>query len=111
MPDTKNEFIKKMDALFEKYRICKYITIDFDDSQPEEFENYRGFCELIESLVQKLPELEQTIIKERYMKDDNVLDKTVFKDILLISRKKYILRRKKAFQKIDLYLNPIKFCG
>ncbi|MED5020191.1 ArpU family phage packaging/lysis transcriptional regulator [Paenibacillus chibensis] len=120
-----------VEALLEKYRIYKTITFEAREagmtaSYGETFSGStnmisdqtakvaiynvdvpaarKAYCEMIESIVERLSEREQTIIRERYMKQDEVFDYKVYNHLLdpPVSKDTYTKIRAKAFYKIAL---------
>lgn len=108
---TNKKLQKEMDGVFEKYRLFKYLTADNEYEDNEEIKKYKDYCQQIEKAVNKLPEPERVLIQERYMKDDYISDYKVYYDILMISPPTFGKRRKKAFEKLDMYLSAIKICS
>ena len=66
----------------------------------------KQYCEIIESIVERLGEREQTLIRERYMKQDDVFDYKVYNHILEppVSKDTYTKIRTRAFYKLALAL-------
>ncbi|MGC6584739.1 ArpU family phage packaging/lysis transcriptional regulator [Paenibacillus sp. Dod16] len=122
-----------VEAIFEKYRIYKTITFEvreasFTASYTERFHGptnvtsdqtasvaiynvdmpaaRKQYCEIIESIVERLGEREQTLIRERYMKQDDVFDYKVYNHILEppVSKDTYTKIRTRAFYKLALAL-------
>ncbi|GIO67830.1 ArpU family phage packaging/lysis transcriptional regulator [Paenibacillus sp. JTLBN-2024] len=120
-----------IEALFEKYRIYKTITFEAREasitaSYTERFHGptnvtsdqtaqiavynvdvpaaRRAYCETIESVVDRLGERERLIIRERYMKQDDVFDYKVYNYILdpPVSKDTYTKIRTRAFYKLAL---------
>ncbi|MWV44591.1 transcriptional regulator [Paenibacillus sp. HJL G12] len=120
-----------VEALLEKYRIYKTITFEAREvsitaSYTERFHGptnvtsdqtaqaavhnvdvpaaRRAYCELIELIVERLSEREQLMIRERYMKQDDVFDYKVYNYILNppMSKDTYTKLRTKAFYKMAL---------
>ncbi|MCJ8014373.1 transcriptional regulator [Paenibacillus sp. KQZ6P-2] len=120
-----------VEALLEKYRI--YKTIIFEEREASITASYterfhgptnvtsdqtakiavhnvdvpaarRAYCEMIESIVERLGEREQLIIRERYMKQDDVFDYKIYNYILdpPVSKDTYTKIRTKAFYKMAL---------
>ncbi|MEC0239231.1 ArpU family phage packaging/lysis transcriptional regulator [Paenibacillus dokdonensis] len=120
-----------VEALLEKYRI--YKTITFEAREASMTASYterlhgptnvtsdqtaqiavhnvdvpaarRAYCEMIESIVERLSEREQLIIRERYLKQDDVFDYKVYNYILdpPVSKDTYTKVRTKAFYKMAL---------
>lgn len=92
----------KMDDMFDKYRLYKYL-LDEDSTGRVE---YREYCERIERIVKKLPSVEQTLIHERYMTNESqyIKDYHVYDSILHIGNVTYIKLRNKAFERLYLTL-------
>lgn len=122
-----------VEAIFEKYRIYKTITFEVREtsvtaSYSERFHGptnvtsdqtasvaiynvdmpaaRKQYCEIIESIVERLGEREQTLIRERYMKQDDVFDYKVYNHILEppVSKDTYTKIRTRAFYKLALAL-------
>ncbi|GIP29659.1 ArpU family transcriptional regulator [Paenibacillus sp. J23TS9] len=122
-----------VEALLEKYRIYKTITFEAREasmtaSYTERFHGptnvtsdqtaqiavhnvdvpatRRAYCEMIESIVERLSEREQLVIRERYLKQDDVFDYKVYNYILdpPVSKDTYTKVRTKAFYKMALAL-------
>lgn len=122
-----------VEAIFEKYRIYKTITFEVREasvtaSYTERFHGptnvtsdqtasvaiynvdmpaaRKHYCEIIESIVERLGEREQTLIRERYMKQDDVFDYKVYNHILEppVSKDTYTKIRTRAFYKLALAL-------
>lgn len=120
-----------VEAIFEKYRIYKTITFEVREasvtaSYTERFHGptnvtsdqtasvaiynvdmpaaRKQYCEIIESIVERLGEREQTLIRERYMKQDDVFDYKVYNHILEppVSKDTYTKIRTRAFYKLAL---------
>ncbi|BFH65089.1 MULTISPECIES: ArpU family phage packaging/lysis transcriptional regulator [Paenibacillus] len=120
-----------IEALLEKYRIYKTITFEAKEasitaSYTERFHGptnvtsdqtaqiaaynvdvpaaRRAYCEMIEAIVERLGEREQLIIRERYMKQDDVFDYKVYNYILdpPVSKDTYTKIRARAFYKLAL---------
>lgn len=120
-----------VEAIFEKYRIYKMITFEVREasmtaSYTERFHGptnvtsdqtakiaiynvdvpaaRKDYCEMIESIVGRLSEREQLLIRERYMKQDDVFDYKVYNHILEppVSKDTYTKIRTKAFYKMAL---------
>jgi DNA-directed RNA polymerase specialized sigma subunit len=104
MPDAHSEirqFATAMETFFEKYRICKYLAAD---DHTRNVQKYRDFCQYVEESVHKLPDGEKNLITVRYMKDDNVTDTKVFKEILHISASWYDNLRIMALNQLNMDL-------
>lgn len=122
-----------VEALLEKYRIYKTITFEAREASitASYTERFHGptnvtsdqtaqiavhnvdvpaarmaFCQVIESIVERLNEREQLIIRERYMKQDDVFDYKVYNYILdpPVSKDTYTKIRTRAFYKMALAL-------
>lgn len=122
-----------VEAIFEKYRIYKTITFEVREtsvtaSYTERFHGptnvtsdqtaavaiynvdmpaaRKEYCEIIESIVERLGDREQTLIRERYMKQDDVFDYKVYNHILEppVSKDTYTKIRTRAFYKLALAL-------
>lgn len=122
-----------VEAIFEKYRIYKTITFEVREtsvtaSYTERFHGptnvtsdqtasvaiynvdmpaaRKQYCETIESIVERLGDREQTLIRERYMKQDDVFDYKVYNHILEppVSKDTYTKIRTRAFYKLALAL-------
>ncbi|MGG4341033.1 ArpU family phage packaging/lysis transcriptional regulator [Paenibacillus lautus] len=122
-----------VEAIFEKYRIYKTITFEVREtsvtaSYTERFHGptnvtsdqtasvaiynvdmpaaRKQYCEIIESIVERLGDREQTLIQERYMKQDDVFDYKVYNHILEppVSKDTYTKIRTRAFYKLALAL-------
>lgn len=122
-----------VEAIFEKYRIYKTITFEVREtsvtaSYTERFHGptnvtsdqtasvaiynvdmpaaRKQYCEMIESIVERLGDREQTLIRERYMKQDDVFDYKVYNHILEppVSKDTYTKIRTRAFYKLALAL-------
>ncbi|WP_339267895.1 ArpU family phage packaging/lysis transcriptional regulator [Paenibacillus sp. FSL W8-0187] len=122
-----------VEAIFEKYRIYKTITFEVREtsvtaSYTERFHGptnvtsdqtaavaiynvempaaRKQYCEIIESIVERLGDREQTLIRERYMKQDDVFDYKVYNHILEppVSKDTYTKIRTRAFYKLALAL-------
>jgi hypothetical protein len=94
---------KEMTDMFQKYRMCRYLVAENNE--------YQDYCQMVEYVVNLLPEKEKEVIMERYMKDDYVKDYHVYYDLLMISQPTFSDRRNKAFERLDLYLRTFKMCG
>jgi ArpU family phage transcriptional regulator len=122
-----------VEAIFEKYRIYKTITFEVREtsvtaSYTERFHGptnvtsdqtasvaiynvdmpaaRKQYCEMVESIVERLGDREQTLIRERYMKQDDVFDYKVYNHILEppVSKDTYTKIRTRAFYKLALAL-------
>jgi|GEM_PF-521301 len=122
-----------IEAVFEKYRIYKTITFEMREasvtaSYTERFHGptnvtsdqtakvaiynvdmpaaRKHYCETIESIVERLGEREQLLIRERYMKQDDVYDYKVYNHIFdpPVSKDTYVKIRTRAFYKMALVL-------
>lgn len=122
-----------VEALFEQYRIYKTITFEAREtsmtaSYTERFHGptnvtsdqtakiavynvdapaaRKRYCEMIESIVDRLSEREQLLVRERYMKQDDVFDYKVYNHILEppVSKDTYTKIRTRAFYKMALAL-------
>ncbi|WP_106766833.1 ArpU family phage packaging/lysis transcriptional regulator [Paenibacillus faecalis] len=120
-----------IEAIFEKYRIYKTITFEAREtsttaSYTERFHGpthvtsdqtakvaiynvdvpaaRKRYCEMIESVVERLGEREQVLIRERYMKHDDIYDYKVYNHILEppVSKDTYTKIRTRAFYKMAL---------
>ncbi|GAB6927057.1 ArpU family transcriptional regulator [Paenibacillus sp. JCM 10914] len=120
-----------VEALFEKYRIYKTITFEIREvsvtaSYTERFHGptnvtsdqtaqaaiynvdvpaaRQHYCQTIEMMVDRLSEREQLLIRERYMKQDDVYDYKVYNHILdpPVSKDTYTRIRARAFYKLAL---------
>ncbi|MEK3733659.1 MULTISPECIES: ArpU family phage packaging/lysis transcriptional regulator [Paenibacillus] len=124
---------RAVEAIFEKYRIYKTITFEVREASitASYTERFHGptnvtsdqtaqvavynvdmpaarqrYCEMIESIVERLGEREQLLIRERYMKQDDVFDYKVYNYIFdpPVSKDTYVKIRSKAFYKLALVL-------
>lgn len=122
-----------VEAVLEKYRIYRTITFEVREasttaSYTERFHGptnvtsdqtakvavynvdvpaeRKQYCEMIELIVARLNEREQQLIKERYMKQDEVFDYKVYNHILEppVSKDTYTKIRTRAFYKMALAL-------
>lgn len=122
-----------VEAVFEKYRIYKTITFEVRETSVTApyTERFHGptnvtseqtasvaiyhvdmsaarkqYCEIIESIVERLGDREKTLIRERYMKQDDVFDYKVYNHILEppVSKDTYTKIRTRAFYKLALAL-------
>ncbi|ANY74509.1 ArpU family phage packaging/lysis transcriptional regulator [Paenibacillus ihbetae] len=122
-----------IEAVFEKYRIYKTITFEMREasvtaSYTERFHGptnvtsdqtakvaiynvdmpaaRKHYCETIESIVERLGAREQLLIRERYMKQDDVYDYKVYNHIFdpPVSKDTYVKIRTRAFYKMALVL-------
>lgn len=120
-----------VEAIFEKYRIYKTITFEAREtsmtaSYAERFHGptnvtsdqtakvavynvdvpaaRKRYCETVESIVERLSEREQLLVRERYMKQDDVYDYKVYNHILEppVSKDTYTKIRARAFYKMAL---------
>lgn len=120
-----------VEAILEKYRIYKTITFEVREasvtaSYTERFHGptnvtsdqtaqvavynvdapaaRQAYCQMIESIVERLGEREQTLIRERYMKEDDVFDYKVYNYVLdpPVSKDTYTKIRTRAFYKMAL---------
>jgi len=120
-----------VEAILEKYRIYKTITFEVREASvtPSYTERFHGptnvtsdqtaqvavynvdapaarqtYCRMIESIVERLGEREQTLIRERYMKEDDVFDYKVYNYVLdpPVSKDTYTKIRTRAFYKMAL---------
>ncbi len=120
-----------VEGLLEKYRIYKMITFEAREasvtaSYTERFHGptnvtsdqtaqiaaynvdvpaaRKAYCEMIESIVDRLSERERTVIRERYMKQDEVFDYKIYNYVLdpPVSKDTYTKIRTKAFYKMAL---------
>ncbi|MEK5640524.1 transcriptional regulator [Paenibacillus rhizosphaerae] len=120
-----------VEAILEKYRIYKTITFEVREanvtaSYTERFHGptnvtsdqtaqvavynvdapatRQAYCRMIESIVERLGEREQTLIRERYMKEDDVFDYKVYNYVLdpPVSKDTYTKIRTRAFYKMAL---------
>lgn len=122
-----------VEAILEKYRIYKTIMFEVREasttaSYTERFHGpthvtsdqtaktaiynvdvpaaRKQYCELIDSIVERLSEREQLLVLERYMKHDDVFDYKVYNHILEppVSKDTYTKIRTRAFYKMALAL-------
>ncbi|GAB6988035.1 ArpU family phage packaging/lysis transcriptional regulator [Paenibacillus pini] len=120
-----------VEALLEKYRIYKTITFEMRESgitasyterfhgptnvtsdQTAQTATYNvdvpaariAYCEAIDSIVDRLNEREQLLIRERYLKHDDVFDYKVYNHLFdpPVSKDTYTKIRTKAFYKMAL---------
>ncbi len=120
-----------VEAILEKYRIYKTITFEVREANvtASYTERFHGptnvtsdqtaqvavynvdapaarqvYCRMIESIVERLGEREQTLIRERYMKEDDVFDYKVYNYVLdpPVSKDTYTKIRTRAFYKMAL---------
>lgn len=120
-----------VEAILEKYRIYKTITFEVREASvtASYTERFHGptnvtsdqtaqvavynvdapaarqtYCRMIESIVERLGEREQTLIRERYMKEDDVFDYKVYNYVLdpPVSKDTYTKIRTRAFYKMAL---------
>ncbi|WP_322923201.1 ArpU family phage packaging/lysis transcriptional regulator [Paenibacillus campi] len=120
-----------VEAVFEKYRIYKTITFEVRETsvtasyearmhRPTHMTSdptagaaiynvdtpaaRRAYCERIEAIVARLGEREQLLIRERYLKQDDVFDYKVYNYLFdpPISKDTYVKIRSKAFYKLAL---------
>ncbi len=120
-----------VEAVFEKYRIYKTITFEIrETSLTASYEARmhgptnvtsdptagaaiynvdtpaarRAYCERVEAIVARLSEREQLLIRERYLKQDDVFDYKVYSHLFdpPISKDTYVKIRSKAFYKLAL---------
>lgn len=122
-----------VEAVFEKYRIYKTITFEMcETSMTASYQERmhgptnvtsdstanaaiynvdtpaarRAYCERVEAIVERLGEREQLLLKERYLKHDDVFDYKVYSYLFdpPISKDTYVKVRTKAFYKMALAL-------
>lgn len=120
-----------VEAVLEKYRIYKTITFEVREasvtaSYTERFHGptnvtsdqtaqvavynveapavRQAYCRMIEAIVERLSEREQMLIRERYMKEDDVFDYKVYNYVLdpPVSKDTYTKIRTRAFYKMAL---------
>ncbi|QCT04111.1 phage transcriptional regulator, ArpU family [Paenibacillus algicola] len=120
-----------IEALFEKYRIYKTITFEARETdltalygdrsqgptngtseQTAQAENTnmdvpaarKQYCDTIDLMVERLSEREQRLIRERYLKQDDVYDYKVYNHMLEppVSKDTYAKIRSRAFYKLAL---------
>ncbi|OXL87322.1 transcriptional regulator [Paenibacillus sp. SSG-1] len=120
-----------VEAILEKYRIYKTITFEVREASvtASYTERFHGptnvtsdqtaqvavynvdapaarqeYCRMIESIVERLGKREQTLIRERYMKEDDVFDYKVYNYVLdpPVSKDTYTKIRTRAFYKMAL---------
>lgn len=126
-----------IEAVFEKYRIYKTITFEVREasvtaSYTERFHGptnttsdqtakvaiynvdmpaaRKRYCETIESIVDRLGEREQLLVRERYMKQDDVYDYKVYNHLFdpPVSKDTYMKIRSRAFYKLALVLADLE---
>lgn len=122
-----------LEAVFEKYRI--YKTITFMDREVSVTASYTdrphgptnltsdptartavynvdapaaraAYCDTVDSIVSRLNEREQLLIRERYLKQDDVFDYKIYNHVFdpPVSKDTYMKIRARAFYKIALAL-------
>ncbi|MDP4098996.1 transcriptional regulator [Paenibacillus sp. P96] len=122
-----------MEAVFEKYRI--YKTITFMDREVSVTASYTdrphgptnltsdptartavynvdapaaraAYCDMVDTIVSRLNEREQLLIKERYLKQDDVFDYKIYNHVFdpPVSKDTYMKIRSRAFYKMALTL-------
>ncbi|WP_458119795.1 ArpU family phage packaging/lysis transcriptional regulator [Paenibacillus sp. Z6-24] len=122
-----------VEAVFEKYRIYKTITFEMrETSLTASYEARmhgptnvtgdptagaaiynvdtpaarRAYCEHVEAIVERLNEREQLLVRERYLKHDDIFDYKVYSYLFdpPISKDTYVKIRARAFYKMALAL-------
>lgn len=94
-----------MTALFDRYRLCKYVIGDSDVRVKDE---RRAFVERVEQAVDSLPQPERDLIQRRYQSSESkyLKDHVVYKE-LNIKPGKYGYYRNKAFVKLAIVLELV----
>ncbi|WP_150273186.1 ArpU family phage packaging/lysis transcriptional regulator [Paenibacillus tepidiphilus] len=69
----------------------------------------RGYCEAIDSVVDRLDKREQQLVRERYMRRDEMYDYTIYNHVFdpPVSKDTYVKIRSKAFYKMALALTDL----
>ncbi|MDO3408539.1 ArpU family phage packaging/lysis transcriptional regulator [Saccharibacillus sp. CPCC 101409] len=125
-----------IEAAMEKYRIYKTITFEEKESRltasySDVPSGYTGvtsdptartavynvdmpaaraaYCERIERIVERLNERERLLVRERYMKQDDVFDYKVYNQVFdpPVSKDTYVKVRSGAFYKMALSLSAM----
>lgn len=123
-----------VEAVLEKYRI--YKTIAFEEREVQVTASYterlhgatnvtgdstaktaifnvdvqlarRAYCDTIDHIVSRLSEKERVLVRERYMKDDDVFDYKIYNHVFdpPVSKDTYTKIRTRAFYKMALALS------
>jgi hypothetical protein len=112
--ETKTSIRNTMESAFDKYRIFKMVafledepiiigTADSIDVQAAR----RAYCQQIDHAVKQLHPVEQTLITERYLKDDYVRDFIVYKQLMdpPVNAIFYSRMKNRAMYKLAILLN------
>lgn len=121
---------RAVEGVFDKYRIYRTITFEIRESGAGPYTEKTGkpvlgrrtgnsttgemdepaarkqYCDLVDSIVERLDERERLLIRERYMKSDEVFDYKVYNHIFdpPVSKDTYVKIRSRAFYKLALAL-------
>ncbi|MBT2293240.1 transcriptional regulator [Paenibacillus albidus] len=125
-----------IENMLEKYRIFKTVTFEAKEagttySYTERFHGpthtvtdqtaaiaahnvdvpaaRRAYCAAIDSVVERLDSREQQLVRERYMKKDELYDYTIYNHVFdpPVSKDTYVKIRSKAFYKMALALTDL----
>nr|WP_155990452.1 ArpU family phage packaging/lysis transcriptional regulator [Paenibacillus graminis] len=125
-----------IESMLEKYRIFKTVTFEAKEagitySYSERFHGpthtitdqtaavathnvdvpaaRRAYCAALDSVVDRLDKREQQLVRERYMRRDEVYDYTVYNHVFdpPVSKDTYVKIRSKAFYKMALALTDL----
>ncbi|GGG06817.1 ArpU family transcriptional regulator [Paenibacillus albidus] len=125
-----------IENMLEKYRIFKTVTFEAKEagttySYTERFHGpthtvtdqtaaiaahnvdvpaaRRAYCAAIDSVVERLDSREQQLVRERYMKRDELYDYTIYNHVFdpPVSKDTYVKIRSKAFYKMALALTDL----
>jgi ArpU family phage transcriptional regulator len=132
IPAAEKKRIKKaVEAAFEKYRLCKYVT--YKERIAKITANYelrggtgtiaihnvdgqaacRAYCEQVERAVNQLPQKERQLITTRYLDPDAdyIRDYQIYRDVMQISEGTYTKIRNSAFTKLAVTLGIVQKGG
>lgn len=126
-----------IENMLEKYRIFKTVTFEAKEaavtySYTERFHGAtnsvsdqtgaiatynvdvpaarRAYCEMIDSVVERLTQREQQLVRERYMRREESYDYTIYNHVFdpPVSKDTYVKIRSKAFYKMALALADLQ---
>lgn len=124
---------RAVEQIFDTYRIYRTITFEIKEPRAREYTDKpvlpirslrvgdrisgemdepaarKQYCDLIDSIVERLDERERLLLMERYMKSDDVFDYKVYNHIFdpPVSKDTYVKIRSRAFYKIALALSDL----
>lgn len=122
---------RAVEQIFDTYRIYRTITFEIKETKATDYTDKpavpirssgdkisgemdepaarKQYCDLIDSTVERLDERERLLLRERYMKSDDVFDYKVYNHIFdpPVSKDTYVKIRSRAFYKIALAFSDL----